>query len=113
MICLVYFMLKAGFCKGCLSGKGVLSRKARSSSLSYSQLLFEETAQAYIGDVRCDAEKVRLYILLCNRWFIQYGATAVVGKLFRDVGTLGVSFVLPSSALLFCSSLLFFAFSMQ
>ena len=25
--------------------------------------------------------------LTCNRWFIQYGATAAVGKLFSDVGT--------------------------
>ena len=52
-------------------------------------------------------------MLLCNRWFIQYGATAVVGKLFKDVGTPRVYFVLPSSALLFFSpSLLSFAFSM-
>ena len=37
--------LKAGSCKGCFSGEGVLSRKAGLSFLSYSQLLFEETAQ--------------------------------------------------------------------
>ena len=43
-----------------------------------------------------------------------YGATGVVGKLFRDVGTPRVSFVLPSSALLFSSrlSLVLFPFRM-
>ena len=49
---------------------------------------------------------VWLYILLCNRWLIQYGANAVVGKLFSDVGTPRVSFVLPSSVLI--SSSFFF-----
>ena len=34
-----------GSCKGDFSGEGVLSHEARLSSLSYSQLLFEETAQ--------------------------------------------------------------------
>ena len=38
--------------------------------------------------------------LSCNRWLIQYGATAVAGNLFSDVGTPRVSFVLPSSALI-------------
>ena len=50
-----------------------------------------------------------MIILLCNRLFIQYGATAVVGKLFSDVGTPRVSFVMPNSALLLSSS--FFLFS--
>ena len=45
MICFVSFELKVGSCKGCFSGEGVLSRKAGLSSLSYPQLLFEETAQ--------------------------------------------------------------------
>ena len=37
---------------------------------------------------------------------IKYGATAVVGKLFSDVGTPRVSFVVPSSALVLSSSVL-------
>ena len=46
VICFVSFnKLKVGSCKGCFSREGVLSRKAGLSSLSYSQLLFEETAQ--------------------------------------------------------------------
>ena len=45
MICFVSFKLKVGSCKGCFSGEGVLSRKTGLSSLSHSQLLFEETAQ--------------------------------------------------------------------
>ena len=45
MICFVSFELKVGFGKGCFSGEGGLSRKAGLSSLPYSQLLFEETAQ--------------------------------------------------------------------
>ena len=45
MICFVSLELKVGSCKGCLSGEEVLSHKAGLSSLSYPQLLFEETAQ--------------------------------------------------------------------
>ena len=41
----LFLELKVGFCKGCVSGEGVLSRKAGLPSLLYSQLLFEVTAQ--------------------------------------------------------------------
>ena len=41
----LFLELKIGSCKGCFSGEGVLSRKAGLSSLSCSQLLFEETEQ--------------------------------------------------------------------
>ena len=58
MICFASFKLKLSFCKGCISGEEVLSGKAGFYSLSHSQLLFEETAQDYIVDVRCDAGRV-------------------------------------------------------
>ena len=45
LVLFLSFGLKVGSCKGCFSGEGVLSRKAGLSSLSNSQLLFEETAQ--------------------------------------------------------------------
>ena len=45
MICFVSFKFKVGSCKERFSGEGVLSRKAELYFLSYSQLLFVETAQ--------------------------------------------------------------------
>ena len=63
-----------------------------------------------VETVRTDDASAWLYILLCNRWLIQNGATAVVGKSFSDIGTTGVSFMLPNSTLL-SSSYLFFSSS--
>ena len=67
MICFVSFMFKVGSCEGYFSEEGVLSRKARLSSLSYySQLLlFEGTAESVCGqDVNQSLSQPTKYILL-------------------------------------------------
>ena len=56
-------------------------------------VIYEE----HLGAVALTGCACLILHLTCNRWLIQYGATAVVGKLFSDVGTPRVSFVLPSS----------------
>ena len=66
MICFVSFKLKLGSCEGYFSEEGVLSRKARLSSLSYSQLLlFEGTAESVCGqDVNQSLSQPTKYIPL-------------------------------------------------
>ena len=71
--------------------------------------------KTYIGDVRCDAGRV----FDDTSYFVTVGLSNTVqlrllGKVFSDVGTPRVSFVLPNSALLLScspSSLLLLSFS--
>ena len=69
MICFVSFKLKLGPCEGYFSEEGVLSRKARLSSLSYSQLLLcEGTAESVCGqDVNQSLSQPTKYNLLTVR----------------------------------------------